>query len=391
MRLIADEKVICASPDPANVYLYTPALLEGFGGRLVAAVDFGGPGTAILDGPRSTLGDYPSGNQVRVLVSDDRGETWRETGARLPMMHEMPFRAGASLYMIGHTGKLVITRSDDNGETWTEPSVLCDRPRWHQSCGTVDHRHGKVYLTYEKWIYEGHPWPGVAPVLLSAREDDDLTQARAWTFSRPYNPDGALAASQPSGVQQLPVSYDRAPAPGILETSTLRIYDPRHPFYDPEDRTVILLMRANTGYPDIGAILKGVEKPDGSLEISRIRTPHGSELFLLHVPGGDLKFHLAYDEQTRLYWMVHSQIDGRMNERRRLGLSYSPDLIRWTCAGLVAVGPCDRGSRHYATLVISGDDLFILSRSGDERAKNPHDNNLTTFHRVRDFRRLAED
>ena len=29
MRLIADEKVICASPDPANVYLYTPALLEG--------------------------------------------------------------------------------------------------------------------------------------------------------------------------------------------------------------------------------------------------------------------------------------------------------------------------------------------------------------------------
>ena len=142
MRLIADEKVICTSPDPEGVYLYTPALLEGFGGRLVAAVDFGGPGTAILDGPRSTLGDYPSGNQVRVLVSDDRGETWRETGARLPMMHEILFRAGTSLYMMGHTGKLVITRSDDNGETWTAPSVLCDRPRWHQSCGTVDHRHG---------------------------------------------------------------------------------------------------------------------------------------------------------------------------------------------------------------------------------------------------------
>lgn len=389
MKLIADEKIICTSPDPANIYLYTPALLEAFDGRLVAAIDFGGPGTTQLDGPRSSLGDYASGNQIRVMLSDDRGETWRETAARIPMMHEILFKAGKSLYMMGHTGKLIISRSDDNGETWSDPSVLCDQPRWHQSCGTVDYRHGKVYLTYEKWIFEGHPWPGVAPVLLCAKEDDDLTQASAWTFSRPYNPDPALAVSQPSGTQLFPVSFDKAPAPGVLETSTLRIYDPKHPFYDPEDHTVILLMRSFTGHPDIGAILKGVEKPDGSLEISRIRTAHNTEWFLLHVPGGDLKFHLAYDEQTKLYWMVHSQIDGRMSERRRLGLSYSTDLIRWTFAGLVAVGPSNNGARHYATMVISGDDIFILSRSGDERAKNAHDNNLTTFHRVKDFRSLA--
>ncbi len=35
------------------------------------------------------------------------------------------------------------------------------------------------------------------------------------------------------------------------------------------------------------------------------------------------------------------------------------------------------------------DDLVILSRSGDERAKSAHDGNLITFHRVRDFRGLA--
>ena len=38
---------------------------------------------------------------------------------------------------------------------------------------------------------------------------------------------------------------------------------------------------------------------------------------------------------------------------------------------------------------IDGDDLVILSRSGDERAKSPHDGNLVTFHRVTDFRELA--
>ena len=43
--MIANEKIIYRSPDPANIYLYTPALLEGFNGRFIAAVDLGGPGT----------------------------------------------------------------------------------------------------------------------------------------------------------------------------------------------------------------------------------------------------------------------------------------------------------------------------------------------------------
>lgn len=391
MQLIGDEKIICTSPDPKGIYLYTPALLEGFDGRLVAAVDFGGPGTAQLDGPRSDLGDYASGNQIRVMLSDDGGESWRETAARIPMMHEILFKAGKSLYMLGHSGRLLITRSDDNGETWSDPAVLCPERRWHQSCGTVDHHNGRITVTYEKWVYEGHPWPGVQPVLMSADETADLTQPSSWKFSRPFNPDGYLALAQPSGIQQFPVYYDsrRSPAPGILETNTLRIVDPKHPWYDPQDKTVILLMRAHTGFPDIGAVLKGVEKEDGSLEIQKIRSQWGTELFLLHVPGGDLKFHLVYDEQTKLYWMVHSQIDGRMCPRRRLALSYSPNLISWTQAGLVAVGPCENGSRHYATMIIYGEDLLILSRSGDEQAKNPHDNNLTTFHRVRNFRNLV--
>ena len=38
---------------------------------------------------------------------------------------------------------------------------------------------------------------------------------------------------------------------------------------------------------------------------------------------------------------------------------------------------------------IDGDDLVILSRSGDERAKSAHDGNLITFHRVKNFRDLV--
>ena len=60
----------------------------------------------------------------------------------------------------------------------------------------------------------------------------------------------------------------------------------------------------------------------------------------------------------------------------------------WCFAGIVAIGPQEKASRHYASMIVDGDDLHVLSRSGDERANNAHDGNLITFHTIRDFRRL---
>ena len=381
-HVVASEVVIAESPAPDSVFLYTPGIVKGFDGRLVVSVDYGGPGTSVLDGPRSDFGDYKSGNQIRVLLSDDNGKTWRETSARIPMMHEILFKAGKSLYMIGHSGRLLITRSDDNGETWSEPSVLCPEPRWHQSCTPVDIHDGKVTLVYEKWVSDGHPWPGVGPVLMQAKVDDDLTEASSWKFSDLYNPDEDMEASRPSGI---PLT-DPGKA-GILETNVIRVYDEKNPFYDPSGKSVVLMMRASVGLPDIGVMMRGVEKPDGSLAVEKL-TKNGREMYFAHIPGADLKFYVVYDPESRLYWLLHSQMDGRMNYRRRLALSYSPDLLKWTFAGLVAVGPADNAARHYASMIIHGDDLLIVSRSGDERARNSHDGNLVTFHRVKDFRSL---
>ena len=388
-QYIASESIIAESPDPAGVYLYTPAIVEGFDGRFITAVDYGGPGTEILDGPKSDFGDYKAGNQIRVYLSDDRGNTWRDSGTRVPMMHEILFKAGKSLYMIGHSGRLLITRSDDNGQTWSEPSVLYNQPRWHQSCGAVDIHNGKVTLVYEKWVSDGHPWPGVGPVLMQADENADLTLASSWKFSELYNPDNDIAAAKPSGMPALPVDFQNGhAAPGILETNVVRVYDPSNPFYDPEDRSVVLMMRAATGFKDIGVMMRGVENEDGSLSIQKLKKD-GEDIYYMYIPGANIKFHVCYDEVTRLYWLVHSQIDGRHAERRRLGLSFSSDLMTWTFAGLVAMGPSDNGARHYATMMISGEDMFIVSRSGDVRAKSAHDNNLTTFHKISNFRKLV--
>ena len=77
------------------------------------------------------------------------------------------------------------------------------------------------------------------------------------------------------------------------------------------------------------------------------------------------------------------------NERHRLGLWFSKNLVDWQWAGMVAEGATPRQSRHYASMVIDGDDLLVLSRSGNEKARSAHDGNLITFHVVRGFRDLV--
>ena len=77
------------------------------------------------------------------------------------------------------------------------------------------------------------------------------------------------------------------------------------------------------------------------------------------------------------------------NERHRLALHFSRNCVDWCFAGLVADSGHPGQARNYASMVIDGADLHVLSRSGDARAKNAHDGNLITFHTVKNFRELV--
>lgn len=121
-------------------------------------------------------------------------------------------------------------------------------------------------------------------------------------------------------------------------------------------------------------------------------------------PGGQMKFHILYDDVTSLFWLLSSQATDSMtrpeslpedrfnlpnNERHRLVLHFSKNCVDWCFAGRVADSGADKQARHYASMSIDGDDLHVLSRSGDARAHGPHDGNLITFHTVNDFRALV--
>ena len=428
---LADDYVtVYESPDPRSVMLYSPGLERLDSGRLVATLDVRGPEATLNQWPgpvwaRAGRGDHWQG---RVYTSDDGGKTWT-LRARYPFIHARPFVAGDSLYVLGQASDLTIIRSDDGGETWSEPSQLTDGEKWHQAPCNVHYAHGKVYLVMEKrTTFDVETWyvGELAPVLMRGDIQDDLTKRENWTFASELSfrdvipnveKDPAIdyfgipffEAPYPRGSNQAP-GRNMAPI-GWLETNVVRFHDPDHIWHDPEGKTFHLFMRAHTGMTGYAAMAKVVEQGapgsapgTGEMKTTLEKAPSGKKMLYLPMPGGQMKFHVCYDEKTELYWLLSTQATDSMtkpkalpddrynlpnNERRRLQLHFSKNMVDWRFAGLVTVSPTEVASRHYASMQIDGQDLIILSRSGDERAKTPHDGNLITFHRIENFRDLV--
>jgi hypothetical protein len=258
--------------------------------------------------------------------------------------------------------------------------------------------------------HQGWPVSELAPVLMSAPVEADLTRPESWTFASELSfrdigeeprligvPFWGVGPTDPEGRRVMH-------PPGWLESNVVQFTAPDHLWHDPRGRTLHLWMRAHTGGTGLACIAKVVEGEDGSLETGLERAPSGEPVLYVPCPGGHMRFHILQDPETGLYWLLSTLATDSMvrpdrlpaerynlpnNERHVLALHFSRNCIDWCMAGLVARGGSPRQARHYASMVIDGEDLHVLSRSGDHRARTAHDGNLITFHTVRNFRDLA--
>jgi len=418
VRPLADDYVVVyESPDPATAYCYTPGLVRLDDGRLVATMDLGGPGVVNLPGVKHVSEPRARGWQGKIFTSDDRGQTWTHR-ADFPFMHARPLVTGDAVYVLGQAGDLMVIRSDDRGETWSPPAKLTEGEHWHQSACNVHYANGCVYLVMEKRVERGiSGWQvaNCAPVLMRAKVGDDLTRRDSWTFASELVFEDAVDFRELDyfGVPFFTMDPRKmtSPAPGRgmapigwLESNVVQFTDPDHVWCDPTGHTFHVWMRAHTGGTNLAALCKVVEREDGSMETLPEKVPSGKRIVYVPCPGGQMRFHALYDAKTRLFWLLSSQATDSMtrperlspdrynlpnNERHRLQLHFSKNMVDWCFAGMVAIAPSPKQGRHYASMVIDGEDLHVLSRSGDHRAKNAHDGNLITFHTVRDFRRLV--
>ena len=124
------------------------------------------------------------------------------------------------------------------------------------------------------------------------------------------------------------------------------------------------------------------------------------------MPGAQCKFHIVYDDASDLFWttvclptdtwQAREPLRARGfasppgNERRILMLMYSLDALNWFQAGCVAMSRSVFEAFSYASQLIRGDDLLVISRTS-QGGRNQHDTNLVTLHRIENFRELALD
>jgi hypothetical protein len=179
---LANEYVVVKqSPEPESMQVYSPGLARLDSGRLVATCDSAvreaREGWARVEGGRYWINEF--------FTSDDRGRHWTHRHT-VPMMHARPFAAGKSVYVLGHQNDLAISRSADNGATWSPLHKLTEGQVWHQAPCNVHYFAGRVYLVMERITdpeFRGWPVSVLAPVVMSAPVDADLTKRESWVFS----------------------------------------------------------------------------------------------------------------------------------------------------------------------------------------------------------------
>lgn len=414
MKHLAEEYVsVFKSPSSKDVYCYSPAIIRLPSGRLIASCDFGGPGVArYWDGAFKRRPNREFYSMGVIAASDDDGETWQEK-QNIPLMFLRPFLAGGVLYAIGCARDLGIICSHDDGETWSEISWFSKDELWHQAPCNVWYKDDSVYLVMEKMTHEKKFWSigSIAPILMRAKVTDDLMKRESWTFASELVYDQNFDENEMDnfGIPFYPCisgGYHAGSPLGWLETNVVQLKKEDDWLYDPTGKTLHLFARTWSGGPAwTGALLKVVENDDGTMTTMFETAPTGKKLVFINIPGGGWsKFHMLYDDKSRTYWLLTNEFTNTMlnlnnlgNDERngigrnRLVLYYSYNCFDWIFGGVVATGKTPQQSRSYAQMQIDGDNLLIVSRSGDENVFNGHETNAITFHTVENFRDLIDE
>jgi hypothetical protein len=368
--------VVYHNPDPE--YYVAGVGFERFAdGNLVAVVP-------VIPRAAWNLERRATRSRTHIVSSGDGGRSWRPL-ATLPYYSAVPWIHGGKLYLFAHKGgseirsrDVLLLRSEDAGRTWSRELLLFTGQYWNSHTSVLI-RDRRVYYAVDD--LELDPNRGLR--VLAGDLSTDPMDHRAWRLSAPLPFPGIPPSLVAPALSGRPNVYTE---PNVIEMGG-RI------------RLLASMNIEGQTTAGLGAVLDVHDD--------------GQELKLAFAqfhpaPGAQVKRAIIRDERSKLYWAtanlaVDSQetfgwwdparaggtfMGGGGNDRRFLMLLYSADGLNWFQAGCIARASKLSQSFMYARPVIDGEDLAILVRTSI-RAPNQHDADHATFHRVRDFRKLA--
>lgn len=351
-----------------------PALIKTRDGALLCAVPLHFRGA-----PRP---EVPS---LQFYLSEDQGETWPKLPCGSHFCAGTLFRHDESLYYLG-TGPgekrdncegLRIIHSTDEGRTWSAPVNLFKGLFYQPAGGYVIRGNHFYWCVVENF---NDPERITTTYGLAGDLRRDLTDPGAWRISNGVANPGVPPSLTAGEGKMNWLEGNVVEINGTLQVSWRCQID----------------RRSTAG---IGAICHLTD--DG-------KQLHYAFRQFYPLPGAQNHFHILHDAVSGLYWMTtnlptRSQdaalseklkndpryaTDQPGMERRILALYCSLDALNWLPARYVMVWPLMRQASNYCGLLIDGDDLLVAARTSRD-GRNQHDNDLTTFHRIRNFRQSA--
>ena len=338
--------------------LCSPCIIRHPDGHLLASMD-------VYSGNRPQ-------NLTLIFRSDDDGQTWHYVTELYPCFWGRMFIQNEVLYMIACSteyGDLLIGKSMDGGYTFSAPTVLL---RGSCKCNVAGiHKNPQPPVVYGGRIWETMEWGSWgegyhAAMVGSAPADADLTDASVWLFSEPVKYDPSWP-----GVAQ-------GPSAGNIE-GTLTVF-PDGKLYN------IMRYSMHSCTPNYGLVLAYMvrtDDPEAPLEYDRA----------IALPGNHSKFMIRYDPVSDMYFTIISRIldSNHIGDRNLLSFMQSSDAEHWSLVcDLLDYRDSDPGKIgfQYVDFFIEGEDLLWLCRTAFNDARNFHDANYSTFHRIQNFRKF---
>jgi len=360
----------------------------------------GSPGIAILpDGTYVASHDFfgPKSNEhqsavTAIFSSGDRGATWREVSRIDGAFWSNLFVHRGDLYLMGtthHHGLIVIRRSRDGGKSWTDPvdastGLLTPKGTYHTAPMPVITHAGRLWRAFED-AGGGTAWgKRYMAMMLSVPEEADLLDRQSWRFSNAI----------PSQTEWLGGRFN-----AWLEGNAV---------VDGSGQLLNLLRVDLPPGPEQAAVV--TVSADGR------KAAFDPATGFVDFPGGAKKFSIRRDPRSLsatgragkpVWWTLATAVPPQVaaaNPRRRPGtirntlvLMRSEDLRHWEIRSVLLHHPevAHHGFQYVAWLFDGADIVAACRTAYDDAAggaRNNHDANYLTFHRVKNFRerRMAD-
>jgi len=357
--------IISHIPATDQVYIGSPGICILPNGNYVASHDHFGPKSTEF---QQAVTD--------IFESTDKGKTWKKISEINGQFWSNIFLYENDIYIMGtwkHHGNLIIRRSSDYGKTWSSPddikTGLLREGEYHTAPMPVVFHNGRIWRAVEYAKSYTTAWgKRYSAMVFSAATGSDLLDGNNW------------------------VSTNYLPWDSTYLDGKFNAWLEGNAVVTPEGK-LIDFMRVATAEKgkDLAAI---IEISDDGLSASFDQTKG-----FLEFAGGARKFVIRYDEKSKLYWTISNILTSNDlksdagSVRNTLVLKSSEDLINWSVNKVLLHHPdSKKHGFQYCDWQFEGNDIIFVSRTAwDDTsggARNYHDANYMTFHRIKKFRRL---